>query len=101
MSQYYIENTTRSPHTRSLRKANHGPESSTKNLFIGGGAIRVVRGRPFPVTEKFLYSVLAEIADKEAKGLVRVLNANRKRIDIKTIVPVVNKPYNPFSKVSR
>lgn len=92
--QYYVHNTTRNPATRHLRRAVPGPESSTKNLFIGG-VLRVVRGRPMPITEKFLRQHRKELADKEAKGLLAVYTHNSLRVNLETIEPVPNSPPPP------
>jgi hypothetical protein len=81
---FYIHNTTRHPATRDLRRSLHGPESSTKNLFIGG-ILRLVRGRPVAVSEAFVRQHQAELADKEAKGLLAVYTHNSLRIDLSTL----------------
>lgn len=83
---YFIHSTVRSPHTRDLRRQVAGPASSTKNLFIGG-LIRVVRGRPAPITESFLRAHLAELLDKENKGLLEVRDYQSRRIDLRTLAP--------------
>lgn len=82
---YYIHNTTRSIHTNATRRALPSPECSTKNLFLAGGLIRLVRGRPFPVTETFLRNHLAEVQDKERKGLIRVYDSQNRRVEIPTL----------------
>lgn len=92
---YYIHNTTRSPHTRQIRRAVLGPESSTKNLFIGGGLLRVVRGRPTPATEGVIRRVLAELVDKESKGLVAVYDSKSRRVDLRTLEPLKDAPPPP------
>lgn len=79
---YQIHNTTRSPQTRTTRRSVPGPESSTKNLFIGG-SLRIVRGRPAFVTETFLRRHLRELIDKESKGLVAV-TLGSKRLNLQT-----------------
>lgn len=89
MSQtFYIHNTTRSPHTRDLRRSLPGPESSTKNIFLSGGLLRVVRGRPSPVTEAFLRRNLREIVEKESKGLLMVYTSTSQRLDLRTLEPI-------------
>jgi hypothetical protein len=85
---FFIFNTTRSIHTGSVRRALLGPESSTKNLFLAGGLVRVVRGRPSPVTGDFLRKHIHEVQDKERKGLVRVYNARSQRVDLTTLAAV-------------
>lgn len=84
---FYVHNTTRSPHTRELRRALVSPESSTKNLFLAGGLLRVVRGRPSPVTESFLRRHLRELIEKEKKGLLMVLDARSRRVNLDTLQP--------------
>jgi hypothetical protein len=91
---FYIHNTTRDPATRSQRRGLCGPESSTKNLFIGGH-LRVVRGRPSPVTESFVRANRIDLADKEAKGLVVVYTHNSKRVNLETMEPRLNAPPPP------
>jgi len=94
---FYIHNTTRSPHTRDLRRAVNGPESSTKNLFIGG-AIRVVRGRPHAATESFIRRHIIELLDKEKKGLIQVFSMNSQRVDISTLQVLPDAPPPPESE---
>lgn len=89
---FYIHNTARSPHTREVRRNVSGPESSTKNLFIGGGLLRVVRGRPMPVAEAFLRKHVAELLTKESKGLIAVYNAKTQRVDLSTLAAVPEAP---------
>jgi len=92
---FYIHNTTRSPHTRDVRRSVPGPESSTKNIFIGGGILRVVRGRPMPVAEAFLRRHVPELLAKEKKGLIAVYNAKTQRVDLSTLEALPNAPPPP------
>lgn len=92
---FYIHNTTRSPHTRDVRRSVPGPESSTKNIFIGGGLLRVVRGRPVPVAEAFLRRHVPELLAKEKKGLIAVYNAKTQRVDLSTLEVLPSAPPPP------
>lgn len=85
---FLIHNTTRSPHTKEIRRQVSGPDSSTKNLYIGGGLIRVVRGRPWPVSESFVQTHRRELMDKESKGLLFVSNQQYQRLDLSTLTVV-------------
>jgi hypothetical protein len=86
---FYIHNTTRDVKTRPLRRLLHGPESSTKNIFISG-VLRVVRGRPMPVKAGFIRTHRAELADKEAKGLIAVYTSNSQRVNLDTLEVLAN-----------
>jgi len=78
---YYIHNTTRDPKTRDKRRQLVGPERSTKNLQLGGGLLRVLRGRPSPVSRVILTRLAKDLSDKYQKGLVRVTNQRGQEID--------------------
>lgn len=68
-----------------------GPASSSKNLFIGG-VLRVLRGRPAPVTETFVLRHRRELEEKESKGLLSVFTNKSQRVNLKTLqlTPVAN-----------
>jgi len=69
---YYLHNLTRDPTKRDARKQLVGPERSRKNLFLGGGMLRVMRGRPLPIREDIYKKLQREIEALVAKGLMKV-----------------------------
>ena len=91
---YFIHSMSRSPHTRHIRRTLPSPQSSTKNLYIGG-TIRVVRGRPYPVSASFLRAHISEVTDKQAKGLIKVLDNRSQLVDLKQFVPVATSAPTP------
>jgi len=99
---YYIHNTTRDPKTRDKRRQLVGPERSTKNLHLGGGLLRVIRGRPSPVSKVVLTRLAKDLSDKYRKGLVRVTNQKGQEIDPASLAVVkeaVKHAPPPASKV--
>ena len=85
---YYIHNTTREPKTREKRRSLVGPERSTKNLYLGGGLLRVLRGRPSPVSKTILNRLAKDLSDKYQKGLVRVTNQSGQELDPASLLVV-------------
>ena len=83
---FYLHNTSRSPHTRDVRRTLPSPESSTKNLYIGG-TLRVVRGRPFPLRFALVMRHLKELIEKEKNGLVALFDGRSRRVPLASLSP--------------
>ncbi len=85
-TQYQIHNTSKSVLTRVLRAA--APGNPKTSLLLAGGSIRVLRGRPFPVTESKLKLMVAELEAKEQRGFAMVTDLAGNRISLRTLKPV-------------
>ena len=102
MKRYLLHNTTRSPITRDTRRTVVGPEGSTKNIILAGG-VRVIRGRPTPLHEELVRKLAPEIAQKQAKGLLKLTTDTFQPVDIQTFIsppapPVVEPVVSLFEK---
>lgn len=80
---FLIHNGSRARHNRTLRAqmAEHGGHKQ----YVLGNEQRLVRGRPVPVTEEKLKAHLAELLDKEARGLIYVTDLQQNVFDLKTM----------------
>lgn len=93
-TQYLIHNTTRGVETRFQRRA--APEPPRMALMLGGGTVRVLRGRPQAVTESLLRRMLPELTKLETAGRLKVTTLQGLRVDIQTFkvveAPAVSPP---------
>jgi hypothetical protein len=90
---YHIHNTVRSQATRTQRAAN--ATHSKTVLHLGGGSLRVMRGRPVVVTSDTLRLFHAELVLLEAQGLVKVTTTRGDRINLATMRVEVPAPVAP------
>lgn len=74
---YTLHNTTRDPRKREVRRHLPGALKSTKNLHIGGGEVRLVRGRPLTVQAGFIVKHLAELAQLESAGRIEIYDRDK------------------------
>jgi hypothetical protein len=91
---YKIHNMSRSIETRSLRAASTAVRAP-KKLLLGGGTVRVVRGRPATVTEAVLRRMQPELIKREGRGELKVTNAHGLRVDLTTLKPMEAPPVAP------
>ncbi len=83
---FHIHNLTRSQETRVARaKAARRPRFKQ---MLGGGLIRLVRGRPMPVAKSLIEKLRRELLDKEAEGILKVTMPDGRRVDITTLKPL-------------
>lgn len=92
-TQYLIHNTTRGVETRFQRRA--APEPPRMALMLGGGTVRVLRGRPQAVTESLLRRMLPELTKLETAGRLKVTTLAGLRVDIQTFKVVEAPPVSP------
>jgi hypothetical protein len=89
--QFHIHNTSKSVHTRMQRVAVPGnPKTS---LMLAGGAVRVLRGRPYPVTLARLTQLIPELLGHYDRGFARVTDPTGREVDPRTLkaLPVKKK----------
>jgi hypothetical protein len=91
VTAYKIHNMSRSIETRHLRAASTA-QRAPKKLLLGGGIVRVVRGRPATVTEVALKRMLKELQDKEKLGWLMVTTPTGLRVDLDTLKPLEGPP---------
>lgn len=84
---YKIHNLCRAVETRPLRAAATA-KRAPKKLLLGGGLVRVVRGRPMPVTESVVRKLQPELLEKEKLGWLKVTTEGGLRVDITTLKAV-------------
>lgn len=83
---YQIHNATRMVSTRLTRVRQARRER--KNILLGGGLLRVPRGRPRVVTEAMLMLLLPELLQKHAAGAIIVTTLSGVEVDLKTLKPM-------------
>jgi hypothetical protein len=88
--RYHIHNTTRSQATRVTRAA--GARRSKTVLLLGGGSVRVLRGRPVAVAESTVRRLHAELVQKYSQGLLKVTTPRGDLVDLTTLKPLVSAP---------
>lgn len=79
---FQIHNLVRRVETRTHRQ--QAASRHRMNLLLGGGIIRVVRGRFATVGESVIHRLLPELVEKEAAGMLMVTDNNGRRIDLRT-----------------
>ncbi len=84
---YKIHNMSRAVETRHLRAASSA-QRAPKKLLLGGGVVRVLRGRPATVAERALRRMLPELVKREARGELKVTNMAGQRVDLSTLKPI-------------
>lgn len=85
-----IHNMVRRQETRLQRATS--PERHRMNLILGGGLVRVPRGRYVPVAKSLVKRMARELIEKEKLGLLKVTTVTQQRVDIDTLVPVEELP---------
>lgn len=83
--QYRIHNTVRKVLGR-LTRAKMA-RRTRMNMLLGGGLIRIPRGRYVQVTESMVRRLLAELVQKESEGSLEVTTPDGRRVDLKTLKP--------------
>lgn len=78
---YFIHNTSRSRHNRSVRAA--APQHGGHKQYIGGEH-RLVRGRPLVLSEDQLMKHLPELVEKQRHGLIDVKTPEGRSVDLAT-----------------
>lgn len=91
---YKIHNMSRAIETRSLRAASSAVRAP-KKLLLGGGTVRVLRGRPATVTEAALRRMQPELLKREERGELKVTDIHDRRVDISTLKPMEDAPVDP------
>lgn len=84
---YLIHNAMRANQSRVVR-AKASTHRGLKQ-FLFQGQLRLVRGRPIPVTEEVLMLNLEEIQAKAQAGLIYVTLADQTPFDVMTLSPVI------------
>lgn len=82
---YYIHNTVRSRHNRTIRAQS--PVHGGMRQHIGG-TYRLVRGRPLAFTADQMGTHREELMTKERLGLIEVRLADGRRVDLQTGEPM-------------
>lgn len=90
---YQIHNLVRRVATRDVRVRQ--PRRSRFNLLLGGGLVRVVRGRHATVAESVIRKLLPELIKREKKGELKVTTATGVRVDLLTLTPVETQAPTP------
>jgi len=83
---YQIHNVVREVTTR-LTRAKQA-RRTRMTMLLGGGLLRVPRGRYVTVAEAMVRRLLAELTKKEEEGAVKVTTPDGRRIDLKTLKPL-------------
>jgi hypothetical protein len=83
---YHVHNVVRSQETRLTRV--QAARRHRMNLLLGGGILRVPRGRFMPITESLLRKLQPELLRSEAEGAIKVTKPDGQRVDIMTLKPV-------------
>lgn len=80
---FHIHNLVRRVETRLDRAVS--PTRHRMNILLGGGLIRIVRGRHAVVTRSTLVRLLNELVQKETAGMIKVTTPAGVRIDLATL----------------
>lgn len=91
VTAYKIHNLSRAIETRHLRAAATARRAPMK-LLLGGGLVRVVRGRPTTVTESMIRRLHRELIEKEKNGWLKVTLPSGRRVDLNTLEPLEDTP---------
>ena len=89
-TMFVVKNMVLNAATRMDRARGAGQQRS--NVFIGGGAFRVPRGRSATITETLLRRYLPEIKSKCAMGMLVVTDNVGRTVDLDSLVAVVSMP---------
>lgn len=84
-AMFAIHSTVRARSTRIVRAQS--PTHKGLIQFLGGGVLRLVRGRPLLVTETLLRDHFDEIRAKAAQGLIEVRTPDGRCVDVVTLQP--------------
>ena len=79
---YQIHSTVWDVETKVHR--HRSPTPPRRHQLIGGGTINIRRGRPTVVTGEVLGRHMAELQDRERKGMIKVTNMTGERLDLET-----------------
>lgn len=90
---FHIHNLTRSVSTR-LQRAKAAQRPRFKQL-LGGGIVRLVRGRPVPITKPMVERLLLELIQKEKEGILKVTTPDGRLVDLSTLKPLEAKKVVP------
>jgi hypothetical protein len=90
---FHIHNLTRSVSTR-LQRAKAAQRPRFKQL-LGGGIVRLVRGRPVPITKPMVERLLLELIQKEKEGILKVTTPDGRLVDLSTLKPLEDKKVAP------
>lgn len=82
-TMYQIHNMVRRVETRMARKV--APRRDRMNLLLGGGTIRIPRGRHANVAESLVRRLQAELVGMEERGAIKLTDAIGRRVDIRTL----------------
>lgn len=83
---YQIHNMVRRVETR-LQRATAARRHPLK-LLIGGGILRIPRGRYQTVAERMVRQLLPELRQMEAQGMLKVTTATGQRVELQNLKPV-------------
>lgn len=103
--QFHIHNITRKIETRILRTVGTGQARGA--LILGGGLLRVMRGRPVLATESLITRLKSELLQKEKQGFLKVTTPTGVLVDISTLKeigvrpPTVVRPRFPLDSAQR
>ncbi len=77
---FVLVNTTRSLHTRAVRRAQPGRVRAKQ--FVGDNGVRLMRQRPVVVTGEWVTTHLGELREKSSWGVLEVRTLDGRRLDL-------------------
>jgi len=83
--QYQIHNTVRKVEGR-LTRAKLA-RRTRMNMLLGGGLLRIPRGRHVTVAEPLVRQLLGELTQLEIEGALKVTTPDGRRVDLQTLKP--------------
>lgn len=87
---FQIHNLVRRVATRGARQRAAGRHRM--NLLLGGGLVRVVRGRYTTVSESVIRRLHRELTEKEEAGMLKVTDHTGRRVNLTNLKPVEDLP---------
>lgn len=94
---FYLQSTTRDPHPHFRRLRAQQPVHLRRTQRVLPTQRRLLTNRPLEITDKEFHDNLAELKELESRGVLRVLDAHRRILDLTTFevkeppVPQANK----------
>lgn len=90
---FHVHSLVRSLETR-VQRAKAARRPRFKQL-LGGGLVRLVRGRPVPIAKPMVQRLLLELVAKEKEGILKVTTPDGRRVDLSTLEPLEDKKVAP------
>lgn len=93
MESFKVHNSVRDVKTRLQRRM--APTSPRMKQYLGGGELRVLRGRPVVLTREQLEVHLEELKERTAAGVLWVSTMDDQEVDLETLSPTMLPPAEP------